>query len=123
MLCSSRVTFAEMMAGLSRRWRQGDVDDLAFQRFRRGFSEEWQSFAVVNVNEILAGELAIRHGLRGFDAIHLAAAVEITRGGGSAPVFFSSFDVQLNQAAVAERLTVLDQDADPDALTSHVAQD
>ena len=61
------------------------------------------------------GELAVRHGLRGFDAIHLAAAAEIARAG-SVPVFFSSFDVQLNKAAMAEQFTVLDQDASPDVL-------
>lgn len=117
-LCSSRVAYAEAMAALGRRRRQGDVDDVGFQRFHRTFTDEWQDFAVVNVDEIRAGELAVRHGLRGFDAIHLAAAIEIARGVGSVFFFFSSFDVQLNRAAVAERFSVLDESAAPDAVSS-----
>lgn len=115
-LCTSRVAFAEAMAALSRRWRQGDVDDIGFQRFRRAFANEWQDFAVVNVDEVRAGELAIKHGLRGFDAIHLAAALEIAGGARGVRFFFTSFDLQLNRAAVAERFSVLDQNATTDAL-------
>ena len=110
-LCSSRIAYAEALAAASRRWRQGDIDDLYFQRFRKVFAAEWQDFAVVNVNEILAGELAVKHSLRGFDAIHLAAAIEIEQGIGSAGFFFTSFDTRLNEAAVAERFSVLDQNA------------
>lgn len=115
-LCTSRVAYAEAMAALSRRWRQGEVDDVGFQRFRRAFTNEWQDFAVVNVDEVRAGELAVKHRLRGFDAIHLAAAVEIAGSARSIQLFFSSFDLQLNRAAVAERFSVLDQNAAPEIL-------
>ena len=117
-LCTSRVAYAEAMAALSRRWRQRDLDDVGFQRIRRAFTGEWQDFAVVNVDEVRAGELAIRHGLRGFDAIHLAAAIEISGSVQGTRFFFSSFDIQLNRAATAERFIVLDQNAAPDALSS-----
>jgi predicted nucleic acid-binding protein len=112
------VAYAETLAALSRRCRQGDIDDSSFQRFRKTFAEEWQVFAVVNVNEVLAGDLAVKHGLRGFDAIHLAAAIEIERGIGSVPLFFSSFDIQLNKAAETEGLSVLDEKAGPNAFGS-----
>ena len=56
----------------------------------------------------LAAELAVRHVLRGFDAVHLAAAVTLRDAVGSDGVAFSSFDTTLSRAAVAEGLVVLE---------------
>ncbi len=50
----------------------------------------------------------MRHVLRGFDAVHLAAAVTLRDAVGDDGVAFSSFDAELNRAAVAEGLIVLE---------------
>ena len=52
-----------------------------------------------------AGELAERRALRGFDAIHLASALEVEQLTGSTPSF-ACFDDRLREAASAERLPV-----------------
>lgn len=52
-----------------------------------------------------AGELAERRGLRGFDAIHLASALEVEDLTGETPRFFC-FDGPLRDAAAAEGLAV-----------------
>ena len=64
-----------------------------------------EAFAVVQVQENLAGQMAMKHVIRGFDAVHLAAALVIRD---AVPALtFTSFDGRLNQAATQEGLTVL----------------
>ena len=50
----------------------------------------------------------MRHALRGFDAVQLAAAVTLRTALGADGVAFSSFDATLSRAAVAEGLVVLE---------------
>ncbi len=111
-LFTSRVGYPEVMAALARRWRTGDLSDEGFQSLRQAVAADWDQFTAIDIDEAAAAELAVRLGLRGFDAIHLAAAVEIVAGSGVATAFFSSFDKQLNRAARAEGLAVLDAESD-----------
>jgi predicted nucleic acid-binding protein len=120
-LCTSRVAYPETMAAVARRWREGDLEDEAFEAIRQAVVDEWPDFSTVELDERAAGDLAIRHGLRGFDAIHLAAAVDVFAGAGAAPTRFSSFDQQLNHAARAEGMIVLDASSDRDAMAAEPA--
>ena len=117
-LCTSRISYPEAMAALARRRRQGDLDRDGFDAVRRSLTADWPGFSAVELSEQAAAEVAVRLALRGFDAIQLAAAVEIVAGSGQAPAFFSSFDRQLNRAARAEGLAVLDADSDLYPLTA-----
>ncbi len=121
-LCTSRVAYPEAIAAVARRWRAGDLEDEAFHAIRRAVADEWPDFSTVELDERAAADLAVRHGLRGFDAIHLAAAVDVFAGAGDAPVRFSSFDLKLNQAARAEGFIVLDADSGHDALAAGAAE-
>lgn len=103
-VATSRVAFAEAMAALARRYREGDLTGEGFTAARRALAGQWQNLAVVNLNEIAAGSLAVRHGLRGFDAIHLAAALDLLAGVRGIPVNFASFDRSLAAAARDEGL-------------------
>ncbi len=111
-LCTSRITFPEAVAALARRWRQRDLDRPAFDAVHQSLEDDWPGFIAVELNEEAAAEVAVRLALRGFDAIQLAAAIEIVAASGQAPAFFSSFDRQLNRAARAEGLAVLDAESD-----------
>ena len=110
-LATSRVAYPETLAALARRWREGDLDDESFQYVKITFQEQWPAFAILDLNETTAGELAITHALRGFDAIHLAAAVDLRREAEDTLVAFTAFDGRLTQAARVEGLQVLDADA------------
>lgn len=105
---TSRVAFPEMLSALARRHREGGLDDQGFQRAQAAFRNQWPDFALMDLNETMAGEMAITHALRGLDAIHLAAAVALLRHVGAAPVTFTAFDVRLARAARAEGFRVLD---------------
>ena len=106
-LATSRVAYPEAMAALGRRWREGDLDDDSFGAIRAAVADQWEDFSILDLNEKSAGDLAIEHDLRGFDAVHLAAAIDLRSSAGTVPMSFSSFDTRLNKAAEAERLPVL----------------
>lgn len=106
-LATSRVAYPEAMAALGRRWREKDLDDETFGVIREAVAKQWEDFSVLDLNEKSAGSLAIEHGLRGFDAVHLAAALDLRSSAGTAQMSFSSFDTRLNKAAEAEKLPVL----------------
>ena len=100
-----RVTYAEARAALARYRREGGLTPVGLRRAVRELDREWGMYNIVDVNDPLvrrAGALAERHGLRGYDAVQLAAALDLRAAG--APVEFLSFDSRLNRAARRERL-------------------
>lgn len=106
-VATCRVAYPEMISALTRRLKTGDLAKQDHALLIKAFSKEWQNFAVIDFNEIDAGRLAAAYGLRGFDAVHLSAARLLKSAASIPSVAFSSFDAQLNTAAVAEKLNVL----------------
>ena len=106
-LATCRVAYPEMISALNRRFRTGDLARGDYDLLVKAFTSEWQNFAVVDFDEIVAGRLAGLYGLRGFDAVHLSACKLLKSSGHGPSVAFSSFDEKLNAAAAAEKLTVL----------------
>jgi uncharacterized protein len=106
-LATSRVALAELAAAVARRHREGDLSDTDAERVRTAMLDDWEQLIVVEVNEHRAAELAFRQSLRGFDAIHLAAALEIREALDDVPTRFSCFDARLNRAAAGESFEVL----------------
>lgn len=104
---TSRVAYPEAMAAFARRLRERSLTQSGFGRASHAFSKEWRNYAVLDMEEVAAGRLAVKHGLRGFDAIHLEAALAVRRKAGKSKVAFSSFDSALNTAASKEGLFVL----------------
>jgi uncharacterized protein len=95
-LASARVAHVEARAALAAAQRQGrisaDVSRLAVQ----GLDVLWSQVAVVEIDDTLmrlAGDLASTHSLRGYDAVHLAAANVVGAD------IFSSADRRLCEAA------------------------
>ena len=107
-LATSRVTYPEAAAALARRQRRGDLSPDAVRRSLRRLADRWADLVLLDLTEIRAGGLAVRHALRGFDAVQLAAALTLRTALGAESVAFSSFDAELNRAAVAEGLIVLE---------------
>jgi hypothetical protein len=71
----------------------------------------WRQLEAVEVDEALArraGHLALRHVLRGFDAVHLAAAERVmTETPGTAKFGFVGFDLRMRSAAQSLGMDVL----------------
>jgi predicted nucleic acid-binding protein len=102
-----RVAYAEAVAAFSRRHREGDLRQADYRGVMQAFDKQWESFGRLEFNERAAAQLAAKHALRGFDAIHLSAARMLMSDAGGTSVAFSSFDDRLNRAAEKENMTVL----------------
>lgn len=103
---TSLVAYAEARAAFSRRFRENAFTPREYNRLIFSFNKDWKNYLTIRVTEKLvqmAGNLADKHGLRGFDAIHLSSAL-ILRKGLAAPVIFSCFDEKLQKASKLEKL-------------------
>jgi len=103
---SSVVIYPEAAAAVARARRGRRLDEHAFRRARAELESIWGVMAKIPVSTALArqaGELARRHGLRGFDAVHLAAAGMMA----SPRLVFVTADRPLQTAAVREGLGIV----------------
>lgn len=108
MAATSRVAYPETRAALARRQREAGMTRPALARAVAALDRDLGRFVVIELSAKLAkraGDLAQRRALRGFDAIHLASALEIEELTGTVPTF-CCFDDRLREAAVAEGLPV-----------------
>ena len=105
------IAYAEMRATFARAVRMGRLDVVALRALAIEFERRWASLDVFAVTEPLvrrAGELAERHGLRGYDSVHLAAVLTLRESvGSSAEVRFGVVDAKLGEAALVHGLSLL----------------
>jgi predicted nucleic acid-binding protein len=102
---TSLIAYAEARAAFARRFRGNAFSDRDYNRLRSRFDSDWKNFLSIQVTrEIvrMAGEMAEKHGLRGFDAIHLASALTL-REKLVSPVTFSCYDRRLQNASQREK--------------------
>lgn len=103
------VTRAEMSASLNRLLRMKFLSPDEYASALKEFRTDWEAYHRLPITESLvmhADLLACEHNLRGYDAIHLAAAVkwqEIL----DQPVAVVTYDRELAEAAQALGLQVL----------------
>jgi len=107
-VATCRVAYPEARAALARRCREGGLDKPGLRRAVVALERDIESFVIVEIGAQLArraGQLAEQHALRGFDAIHLAAALELGQLLADSPEFFT-FDQRQARAAAAEGFIV-----------------
>jgi len=100
---TSAVTYAEMIATLTRAYRGQRISEEDLEEMITTFHEQWEKVDVVEVNANLiehSGQLARQHALRGCDAFQLASALD------TQAKFFISGDNELNNAAKNSGLIV-----------------
>lgn len=109
----ARITFVEVFSAISRKERGGHISAIdaatAKKQFETDYSGEFVSVEITETLILAAAKLAEKHALRGYDAVQLAAALETqakraVRGLPSLTLL--SADTDLNDAAIAEGLTV-----------------
>ncbi|WP_143587154.1 type II toxin-antitoxin system VapC family toxin [Thermus thermophilus] len=94
---------------LAKAQRMGVLTAGGFRRAIQAFAEDWPDLVHLPFTEALASraaDLAVAHGLRGYDAVPLASALLLAELV-DAPVAFAVFDRTLGKAARAEGLGVL----------------
>ena len=108
-VATSPVAFAETLSALHRRRRESST---AIERIRVAlemFRSEWPGFLKIEVSDELNTRLVAlveRHPLRGFDAIHLASAMQLSDAVPDDMVFVCA-DRRLTEVAHNEGLRVL----------------
>lgn len=92
---------AEAAAALSKAQRMGKLPPDAVESVWRAVCRDWSALVCLQINDALvnrAADLALLHGLRGYDALHLAGAL-IWQEALREPVWLATFDRQLWRAA------------------------
>lgn len=103
---TSLVAYAEARAAFARRFREKAFTTDEYNRLKEFFDKDWSRYFILSVTGDmirLAGDLAEKHALRGFDSIHLASALTL-RQELSSPIVFSCFDDNLQKASEREDL-------------------
>jgi len=104
-LATARIAEAELTAALARLCRMGHLTETIRDRIFARLERDLAGLTLVEIRPALVRRvpsLVTRHPLRGYDAIHLAAALLLRDQG--APVDFWASDVPLLVAARAEGL-------------------
>ena len=109
----ARITFVEVISAISRKRRGKNISATDAATAKKQLQTDYSAeFINVEISETLileAARLAEKHALRGYDAVQLAAALE-TQAKRAArslpPLTLLSADTDLNDAAIAEGLTV-----------------
>ena len=102
---TSIIAYAEARAAFARRFREGSVTKRAYKSLLLSFEKDWINYLQVKVSQDLirlAGDLAEKHALRGFDAIHLSSAVSLMKA--NVGVVFLCHDEKLQKASLREQL-------------------
>jgi uncharacterized protein len=108
---SSVITYAEACSALVRRARASGRVSPHLEAWIAKLEARWRRLVSVRVDPQPAGDLALRHELRGMDAVQLAAAVNVRerlrRYADDAEVVFAAFDRRLLEAAEREGFATL----------------
>jgi predicted nucleic acid-binding protein len=109
------ITGVEVIAAVTRRMHRGDITATdgaaAVAQFRQDFAQRYRLIDLTPPVVARAMTLAETHGLRGYDAVQLATAVEVHVRGhtlGLPALTLVSADGELNMAAQAEGLIIED---------------
>jgi uncharacterized protein len=107
LVATSQVAYPEALSAFTRRWNRGDLDNETWGRACELLSSDWPAYLRIPVNELRAGDFVPQHLLRGFDAVHLAAACDLIDRFPAEDIIFSSFDATLLEAARTSGLSIL----------------
>ena len=105
-VATSLIAYAEARSAFARRLREDVFSHDEYRQILSSFDKDWENCLRIGLTGDLvrrAGDLAEKHGLRGFDAIHLSSAITF-REELSFPVYFSCADQKLQKASRMENL-------------------
>jgi predicted nucleic acid-binding protein len=116
----ARITFVEVISAVTRKSRGSGLSATgamkAIADFRHDFANEYSLIELTPTLIERASDLAETHALRAYDAVQLAAALQIDaerKSAGASPITLVSADGALNTAALAEGLAVDDPNTHP----------
>lgn len=108
-IATSLVAYAEARAAFARLKRERPASGKRHRARIEQLDRDWERYARIELAPAVvrsAGDLAEQHGLRGFDAIHLASAKWL-ESADAGDVTFAAFDRRLAEAASAAGMPVI----------------
>jgi predicted nucleic acid-binding protein len=102
---SSLLAYPEGRAALSAARRAGRLDQRLYRESQKSFDHTYEELIAIGVDQQLtraAGDLASEYSLRGYDAVHLATALDLAEH----DVALVSWDRHLSRAATVAGLPV-----------------
>jgi predicted nucleic acid-binding protein len=105
-VATSIIAYAEARAAFARKLQEKGISDEDHKRIKNDLDRDWENIFVIKLTDAVvrsAGDLAEKRSLRGFDALHLASALELLKAV-PLPVLFSSSDARLMESAKEEGL-------------------
>lgn len=110
-VCTHLIAYVELLAGVAKGRSLGRLSAEQQAQLLAEIDTGWRQVEVVEIDDALArraGHLALRHVLRGFDAVHLAAAERVmAETPGTAKFGFVGFDSRMRSAAKSLGMDVL----------------
>lgn len=114
------ITAVEVVSAITRRVRSGSISisdgSAAITKFRRDLTNKYSSLDITKPLITDAMKLAETHALRGYDAVQLAAAMDVNTHWlhlGMPALTLVSADADLNASAMTEGLAVEDPNDHP----------
>lgn len=98
---TSIITRAEAVAAFAKAIRVGALEAVEGEAALQLFRAEWTDVVRIQATELVIGRAALlawEHGLRGYDAVHLASALAWQEGL-QEPVFFATYDRHLSHSS------------------------
>jgi predicted nucleic acid-binding protein len=109
--CTHLIAYVELLAGVAKGQSLGRFTAERQVRLLADMEIGWRQLEVVEIDEALArraGQLALRHVLRGFDAVHIAAAERVMAETPRTARFgFVGFDLRMRSTAESLGMDVL----------------
>ena len=109
---TSEIAYVELCAALARRHRGGDISQTAYRRTLADIDADAKRVMYLDVSRHViraAADAAAAYALRGYDALHLASALELQSRSGES-IIFGCWDATLTAAAMKARLQTLTRD-------------
>jgi predicted nucleic acid-binding protein len=105
-VATSRLIYPEARAAVAAAQRVGRIDAPTLRAAVAAIDELSSELRVIGIDDALAraaGDLAEEHGLRGYDAVHLASAIAI----GDPELLMATWDRDLGAGALASGFAVV----------------
>jgi predicted nucleic acid-binding protein len=112
-VATAKIAYAELYAGLTRKLRERNLSKARQTVACRQFESDWHAYVRVELMDdvlLLVRVLIQRHPLKGFDAVHLASALQLKSALDKA-MRFAAADRNLLKAAQAENLEAVNVEA------------
>lgn len=112
-VATSKVAYAEARAAFARAWREGVLDNQAYQHVVANFKEDWPAYFALEISDAVlqrVDALADKYPLRGFDLLHLASSIVLSRRLKGEKLLVACWDARLWDVYLQEEFSLIPEE-------------